>query len=452
MNLKSASQRGQIIVLFALVLVGLIAFAGLAVDGAMVYSNRRYDQSAADGAALAGAGAAGNIMQTREIYSFKDFDCSKFDIAGSKMNAAKHDAIDAAITRAGQNSVTLDNDLSDQHGVEVYCVNLGEQFYQKYIEVKVQITSTTDTSFAHLVSSTPLQNTVTSVARVYPPTTTGFGNAIVSLDDTPCANSPDSGIEFQGTIDVTIEGGGIFSRSCIEGGGNIHVTVDDPGLTYMDEFDLAGGGYMSPLPATRSIEDLPEIKIIDPTDKCPATPAVSSTGGGEIGPGNYSRIKVGNSESLILQPGLYCMTGDFEISGSANVTGHNVTIYLKKYGNNKYANFSVTGTGSVTLDAAPDTADYVVVANEIPGVLLRAADDNTAGVITLEGGGSGLFEGTIYGPHNQIKVGGNSNTNTIKYNTELIGKNVTVSGNTTIDLNYNDYDFSLREAWLTLIR
>ncbi|GAP15652.1 putative Flp pilus-assembly TadE/G-like [Longilinea arvoryzae] len=452
MKVTANSQRGQIIILFALVAVGLLAFGGLAIDSAMVYSDRRFDQSTADAAALAGAGAAGNVMQTRDIYSFKDFDCSDFDVAGAKMNAVKHEAIDAAINRAAQNSITIDNNLSDQHGVEVYCRDLGEEFYEKYIEVKVQVTTNTQTSFSQLVSSAPLVNTVTSVARVYPPTTTGFGNAIVSLDDTPCASYSGGGIDFQGSIDVTIDGGGVFSSSCISGGGHVNVGVDDPGFTYMDTFDIAGGGVMNPLPATKSQEELPAINIADPADKCGSGPYVSQTGSGTIGPGNYSRIKVGNSESLILQPGLYCMKGDFEISGSANITGHNVTIYLQKYGSNRYSNFSVTGTGTVILEAPPDFEDYTVVANEIQGVLIRSADNNTAGVITLEGGGAGLFEGTIYGPNNLIKVGGTSSTNTIQYNTELIGKKVSVSGNTTINLNYDDYDFSIRESWLTLVR
>ncbi|TLN18872.1 hypothetical protein FDZ74_06520, partial [bacterium] len=247
MKVTAQSQRGQIIVLFALVLVGLIAFAGLAVDSAMVYSDRRFDQSAADGAALAGAGAAGNVMQTRDVYSFKDFDCSMFNVAGTKMNAAKHEAIDAAINRASQNSVTLDNDVSDQHGVVVTCVNLGSLPTQKYIEVFVQVTSTTDTSFAHLVSSAPLTSTVTSVARVYPPTTQAYGNAILSLDKKNCSTGADKGgIEFGGGIDVNITGGGIFSSSCISGNGANHVQADEPGVNYMTTYNppTASGSYI----------------------------------------------------------------------------------------------------------------------------------------------------------------------------------------------------------------
>ena len=48
-------ERGQVLVLVALLLVGLVAVAGLVTDGAVVFTQRRDLQNIADGAALAGA-------------------------------------------------------------------------------------------------------------------------------------------------------------------------------------------------------------------------------------------------------------------------------------------------------------------------------------------------------------------------------------------------------------
>jgi uncharacterized membrane protein len=45
-------ERGQALVLIALAAVGLFAFAGLAIDGSIVFSDRRHAQNAADTAAL----------------------------------------------------------------------------------------------------------------------------------------------------------------------------------------------------------------------------------------------------------------------------------------------------------------------------------------------------------------------------------------------------------------
>lgn len=449
---STQTQKGQIIVLFALILVGLIAFAGLAIDGAMVYSDRRFDQSSADGAALAGAGAAGNTMQMRDIFFFRDFNCSDFNTSGTKMNAVKHDAIDATIARAGANSVSLDNDISDHHGVVVRCVNNGNAWQNRYIEVEVQITSVTDTSFSQIVNDAPLQNTVTAIARVYPPTTAGYGNAIVSTDKDSCGTSSDKGgIEFGGGIDVNITGGGIFSSSCITGNGANHVIAQGPGVTYMTTYDppTGSGAYILPAPQP-TIEELPPMTIEIP--QCSSAPAVKINSSANITPGNYSSITIQNNEILTMAPGLYCLTGNFSISGSATVTGTGVTIYMQKKGANQYSNFSVTGTGAVNLTApssfGPDPSPA------IRGVLIRFAEDNDNGIVTLQGSGAGTFGGTIYAPDSEIKIGGTSNTGTSQtlYNTELIGDRVTVSGNTTININYQNNQFSLRAAWLTLMK
>ena len=48
-------ERGQILVIVALLMVGLVAITGLAIDGSMVFADRRQAQNATDSAALAGA-------------------------------------------------------------------------------------------------------------------------------------------------------------------------------------------------------------------------------------------------------------------------------------------------------------------------------------------------------------------------------------------------------------
>jgi hypothetical protein len=58
--LPERDERGQAIVLFAFVLLGMVAMAGLMIDGGMAWSNRRQAQAAADTAALAAAKAIVN--------------------------------------------------------------------------------------------------------------------------------------------------------------------------------------------------------------------------------------------------------------------------------------------------------------------------------------------------------------------------------------------------------
>lgn len=52
---RTAAERGQVLVLVALLLLGVVAVIGLATDGGLVFAQRRDLQNLADGAALAGA-------------------------------------------------------------------------------------------------------------------------------------------------------------------------------------------------------------------------------------------------------------------------------------------------------------------------------------------------------------------------------------------------------------
>lgn len=51
----TGTERGQVLILVAMLLLGLVAVIGLATDGGIVFAHRRDLQNLADGAALAGA-------------------------------------------------------------------------------------------------------------------------------------------------------------------------------------------------------------------------------------------------------------------------------------------------------------------------------------------------------------------------------------------------------------
>ena len=57
MRARRRDQRGQIIVIFALALIAMIAMVGLILDGGAAFAHRRDEQTASDLAALAGANA-----------------------------------------------------------------------------------------------------------------------------------------------------------------------------------------------------------------------------------------------------------------------------------------------------------------------------------------------------------------------------------------------------------
>jgi uncharacterized membrane protein len=67
--LIKTSDKGQPMILVTLAVIGLFAFAALAIDGSRAYSNKRHAQNAADTAALAGAlaFARGNDIQAAAL-------------------------------------------------------------------------------------------------------------------------------------------------------------------------------------------------------------------------------------------------------------------------------------------------------------------------------------------------------------------------------------------------
>jgi len=92
----SRSERGQSLVIIALVFVGLVALAGLAVDGGNLFVQRRQAQNAADASALAGTRLVSQAIQT----------CDSIDMA----------AFDAEVDRT-INHYAEQNGVSDTNGV-----------------------------------------------------------------------------------------------------------------------------------------------------------------------------------------------------------------------------------------------------------------------------------------------------------------------------------------------
>jgi len=68
----------------------------------------------------------------------------------------------------------------------------------------------------------------------------------------------------------------------------------------------------------------------------------------------------------------------------------------------------------------------------ISGVLLYVAN----GDVSLTGNNTSYYEGTIYSPTGDITAAGASGTYPT-FNTQLVGYNVEVTGNATIDINFH---------------
>ncbi len=411
-------SKGQILVILSGVLVVLLGITALAIDGSLVYSDRRFTQNAADSAALAGAGMAAEYLENKSV-RYETFLCSNPDVLGAIAYGESK-----AIARAASNDFSIDSDISDIMGVEISChhINLGA-YFDNYLNVRVLLNHETETSFAQLFFGGDMINEVESVVRVHPRTNIGMGYALAStgLD---CSSG---GMVMNGNIDINTTGAGIFSNSCMDFDGSaLTVTADDPvgeGIRYYTAVSISGSPYIDPPPVQAPIR-LPEF-VIPPPD-CGALPNhygdVSVHGVEILYPGWYDSISMHNTGAEItLSPGLYCISDGVNINGGT-IVGTDVTLYMSG------GDFLVAGTVNVNL-AAP-TGDMPPA---MRGMLIYYDSD---GSITLQGTSTSSYVGTVYAPDGEINAGGNTST-IPTLSTQLIAKYVEVSGNSDITINFD---------------
>ena len=414
LNGSKQKERGQVMVILVFAVVGLLGFTALAIDGGMLYADRRVAQNGADASAFAGIGEISKFGRT---VHFHNWDCSS-----TTLQAAQSDSIDAAISHASLLGFTIQSGIGDKNGVITSCSNTQTE---KYIDVQVMITDETPTSFAQFVYKQPLKNTVEAVVRYRAQGPLALGMAIVALNQDACSGNQ-NGVIFHGSSEVQINGGGVFSNGCLRGhGSDFRVNVTDGGVSYAGETS----GNTSPpsiVPEAVHGPTMPEHALMVPTPNCSSLPNRTQSGNTLL-PGIYTNITLNNG-NLNLQPGLYCLTGSpnaLRVNGGT-FTGNGVTIYIENGG------VSISGNAEVDLVAPSNSPDP---SPAIPGILIYLAEGNTSSV-DLEGNATSRYVGAIYAPDGDINARGTNNTEPT-FHTQLIGKNVQIGGNANIDINFD---------------
>ncbi len=399
------TERGQIMVLLVLAIVVLFGFAALSVDGGMLYADRRRAQRAADAAALA---AAMSKLQNQNWYD------KGFEVAAQ--NGYKNDG---------------SHDIVRVYNPPVRGRYAGDEQY-----IQVMITSTVQTSFAHLLYSGLFQNSVEAVARAKPAQNLLLGNALLGANKTDCKS-----IWFAGTGDISITGGGnVFSNSDANAGncqsgvqdGSGRVTVDDGG-----EIQVAGGfsgdaSHVSPWPVNTGVPqvDLPTL----PTPYCANLGywgSISVHNGDDLtlSPGRYDQIRMTGGK-VHFNPGLYCISGDFTSNGG-EVEGRGVMFYVIN------GDITLNGGSSLYLEASTNLIDGA--GNQWAGMLFFMPFSND-GLLSLAGGSESSYIGTIYAPgpphNNTHKCTFTGNSGNFGLRSQVICDRVKVTGTGDVSIHY----------------
>ncbi len=210
--MKMRKEKGQILVILSIAIVAILSLTALGVDGSMVLNEKRQDQSTADSAALAAAGAASQYLKTTNLLSYS---CGSAIAA-----AAATTGINEAIATASEDDITLTvNDLSES-GVTTTC---GVENGRKYLEITVRVATDADTAFLSTVRSAPIHTIAEATSRVYVNAAFAGGNAIYTTGTTCSETTTGGGIFAHGSSIIKIQKGGIYSSSCLSTDGSAKI-------------------------------------------------------------------------------------------------------------------------------------------------------------------------------------------------------------------------------------
>lgn len=432
---KTRAEKGQALVIIVLAIVGIVGFAALAIDGGMVYAERRRAQNAADSAVYAAALAAAQ---------------KKTDTEGAN-NAYKQATLNGFTTGSGTTVQVNHPPVAPSR----YAGNTN--YYQVVISAEVQ------PIFSHFIFSGVLRNTVEAVARAVPARPVSPGNALHAVGEGNLCK----GIWFTGSGTTTITGANILANSTADasncqsgvrdGAGQVTVTggqVRVGGQFDGDERDANHDGCPDDIVTSPTCtvaehvtpEVLPPLQLPNcsgfATNKRAFSPTLNTTTHAyEVTPGWYvGGVDWNGHDALHFKPGLYCIEGGIPFNGgdirsiADGSTPEGVMFYVISGG------VDFGGNGQINLNRPDSLYDFATPAYQWGGMFLYMPETNHS-EISLAGGGNSTYTGTIYAPGpsdsggQKCTIGGNAGN--VGLLSQVICYSIKVHGTGDVVINYD---------------
>lgn len=424
--MKFNKQSGQVLVGAAVALVVLCGFAGLAIDMGELRYQKRLQQTAADGAAVAGASDLG------------------FTAGSGVVPAAQASAVANGFTDSGGKSLS---NCATGAAVGTVCVQVlnppadvtfngstisggphaGTANAAKYVEVLVAAVQ--PTYFMKVFGV----NSETITARAVATNVSGGTNSDGCLYTLGGPNAAIEGVNVNGSVVINATTCGIVDNGNFNTKGN-KLIVNAGTFGMAGDVHASGpGGTVScvqsptlpcPTPSMPASGD-PLAKLVPPCSPCTGGVAVNPTT--TLSPGTYSSISIGPS-TVAFSPGVYiidCALGcninsnpGLSIGANSTVTGTGVTFYFTNG-----ATVGMTGTPTVQLTAPDSSGQY-------PGILFYQDPLDTSGP-SMGGNSSSFYDGVLYFPKSQVTFYGNNNSIAVAM---VVADALAFSGNPTVNL------------------
>jgi len=419
-------ESGQTLIVIAFAAVGLFAFAALAIDGGMVFSDRRHSQNASDTAALAAA------------------------LARARGNAFWE--------QAGLDRAAI-NEYSSATGstVEVYlcsdanatCTNLPAGAEDQYVQAR--ITSTVKLFFARIIGWQEVTNHTDAIARASIPEVTPWfdGNALVStMEGCRSAGDPNDPFTIGGNGTTLINDSGIFVNStcnpAFTDNGNSNLVTTDEGVCVVGGVPGNVTG-VSPYPDGNCGSQVDPSKYQLPNPDCSQAGSITGSGGNyEAWPGyfnisgNQTFPYVSPSGVLKLHKGIYCLHNGISLNGNWEITTDLNENDI--HDSDSEGVFFYIPDGDVTFNGGSTMEIYAInsLSDDYPeqflNYLIYIPPSNEANV-TITGNNGSVFTGTILAPTSHVTLNGSGNS--FSLDTQIIGYDLTITGGGYIDITYN---------------
>jgi Putative Flp pilus-assembly TadE/G-like len=396
-------ERGSMLLLGALTIAVLMAFAGLALDATYMYFHKRTMQTAADAGAY--AGALEKLRGNTDIVTAVDKDTALNGFTNASRN----------VTVTVNNPPLSGSKAGDSNYIEVIIAHPQPTWFMRVL---------------HFDSVNVKARAVAGVSN------TGNGCVYALNQDTSNQNN---GFFVNGTTNSTFSCG-VYSNANFRSVGGACVVT--PTVSYSGTYTNQNGGTCGPTGIGKGVpvdDPLAGKYSIPSYSSCTATNFRVTTGTTvHIPPGTYcGGITItGTIQNVVFDSGSYILVGGgLQINGGVNVTGAGVTFFNTYPGTltNKYGAIDIEGTGTVNL-SAPTSGPYAgLLFYQDPSVPWSASNGSI-----IAGGASSTYDGILYFPTTDLQYAGNSSSQADGSGyTILVGYNIMVNGTAQINADYS---------------
>ncbi len=367
---SARNERGQIVLMSALVLPVILGIAALAIDASFMYEKRNRLHAAADSAAKSAALEVrrGNTSGANLLAY------AQREVIAQGFNSSVISAVNCPPTSGSYTGGTCGTTSS-------------------YVEVILQ--ESTSTFFAKVLGFSSMSPRARAVAGASFGTTCmiTLGTSGLGLDISNNANlnGPECAIAVNSA-----------SSPAVTVGNNGHVNVESVSIT--GSYSVGNNGSISPTPETATppasdpLSGLAAPSVSSPctTNGSPGTPySLGNNASGSVGPGTYCGFNLANNATLTLTPGNYVISGGISIGNNSKVNGTGgVMIYnlsgILQLNNNSQLNI-----------VAPTTGTWAGV-----GFFQPASNTQT---INITNNGIYNVTGITYAPNGAFRVSNNGN-------------------------------------------